>query len=107
VLFAGDLIFKGRIPFVGDADSRLWLNALDKLIALQPKVLVPATAAPRTTHRDLVLTRDYSSTCASRWAARWQSAVFRRGYATTDWSMYEQMPAFREAHRRNAYNTTS
>jgi glyoxylase-like metal-dependent hydrolase (beta-lactamase superfamily II) len=33
VLYTGDLVFKGRIPFVGDADSKKWLNALDKLIA--------------------------------------------------------------------------
>jgi glyoxylase-like metal-dependent hydrolase (beta-lactamase superfamily II) len=34
VLFAGDLVFRGRIPFVGDADSASWIAALDKLFAL-------------------------------------------------------------------------
>ncbi|OYY12354.1 MAG: MBL fold metallo-hydrolase, partial [Polynucleobacter sp. 35-46-11] len=29
VLFAGDLVFRGRIPFVGNADSKGWLKALD------------------------------------------------------------------------------
>ena len=30
---------------------------------------------------------------------------FDEAYEQTDWSLYERMPAFREAHRRNAYNT--
>lgn len=41
ILFAGDLVFKGRIPFVGQADSRLWLESLNKLLALKPRILVP------------------------------------------------------------------
>ena len=30
-LFTGDLVFSGRVPFVGDADSRRWLAAMDEL----------------------------------------------------------------------------
>ena len=40
-LFAGDLMFAGRIPFVGDADSGQWLRALDVLLALKPAQVVP------------------------------------------------------------------
>ena len=29
VLFAGDMVFRGRIPFVGQADSGQWIKALD------------------------------------------------------------------------------
>lgn len=39
-LFTGDLIFIGRVPYVGDADSRSWLVAIDKLIAFKPKFLI-------------------------------------------------------------------
>jgi glyoxylase-like metal-dependent hydrolase (beta-lactamase superfamily II) len=107
VLFAGDLIFKGRIPFVGDADSRLWLNALDKLIALQPKALVPGHGgASDDPIGDLTLTRDYLKYVREQMGRAVANLLsFEEAYATTDWSMYEQMPAFREAHRRNAYNT--
>jgi glyoxylase-like metal-dependent hydrolase (beta-lactamase superfamily II) len=107
VLFAGDLIFKGRIPFIGDADSRLWLNALDKLIALQPKVLVPGHGgASDDPIADLTLTRDYLKYVREQMGRAVENLLsFDEAYATTDWSMYEQMPAFREAHRRNAYNT--
>ncbi len=33
LLFAGDLVFRGRIPFVGQADSGRWISALDTLLA--------------------------------------------------------------------------
>ena len=41
VLFAGDLYFTGRIPFVGDADSAAWLVALDSMLDVDPKVVIP------------------------------------------------------------------
>ena len=31
VLYSGDLIFEGRVPFVGDADTRHWLETLQAL----------------------------------------------------------------------------
>ena len=45
MLFAGDLMFAGRVPFVGNADSNGWLAAIDKMIALQPAVVVPGHGA--------------------------------------------------------------
>lgn len=107
VLFAGDLVFKGRVPFVGDADSRRWLNALDKLIALQPKVLVPGHGgASDDPIGDLTLTRDYLRYVRQQMGRAVEDLTpFEEAYENTDWSMYEKMPAFREAHRRNAYNT--
>jgi glyoxylase-like metal-dependent hydrolase (beta-lactamase superfamily II) len=36
VLFAGDLVFRGRIPFVGNADSKGWLSALDQIGRINP-----------------------------------------------------------------------
>ena len=41
VLFAGDLVFRGRIPFVGNADSKGWLLALDEIERLNPKTVIP------------------------------------------------------------------
>jgi glyoxylase-like metal-dependent hydrolase (beta-lactamase superfamily II) len=107
VLFTGDLIFKGRVPFIGDADSRLWLNALDRLIAMQPKVLVPGHGgASDDPIGDLTLTRDYLKYVREQMGrAVAELLPFDEAYEQTDWSMYAQMPAFREAHRRNAYNT--
>ena len=36
MLFAGDLFFTGRIPFVGEADSKVWLGALDDMLKIAP-----------------------------------------------------------------------
>ena len=106
VLFAGDLVFRGRVPFVGDADSRAWIAALDKLIALKPRVLVPGHgASPRTAGTDLVFTRDYLQFLRTQMGRAARNLVpFDEAYAATDWSKYRSMPAFNEANRVNAYN---
>jgi cyclase len=41
VLFAGDLIFQGRYPFMRDGDSQKWLSALKKIRDLNFEILVP------------------------------------------------------------------
>lgn len=106
VLYAGDLVFRGRVPFVGDADSRAWIGALDKLIALKPKVLVPGHGAPsRTPNADLVFTRDYLNFLRAQMGQAARDLVpFEEAYEKTDWSKYRAMPAFDEANRVNAYN---
>ena len=49
VLFAGDLVFRNRIPFVGQADSRHWIQALDALLTFDAKAdRARATARCRT-----------------------------------------------------------
>ena len=106
VLYAGDVVFRGRVPFVGDADSRAWIAALDKLIAVHPRILVPGHGAPsRTPRADLVFTRDYLSYLRSSMGEAARNLVpFDEAYDKTDWSKYRAMPAFNEANRVNAYN---
>jgi glyoxylase-like metal-dependent hydrolase (beta-lactamase superfamily II) len=107
VLFAGDLVFRGRIPFVGNADSRKWIASLDALIAWRPAVVVPghgpASTAPAA---DLALTRDYLAHLRRTMgdAAR-NLEPFEEAYAKADWSRFESLPLFRAANRMNAYNT--
>jgi glyoxylase-like metal-dependent hydrolase (beta-lactamase superfamily II) len=107
VLYAADLVFKGRVPFVGDADSKLWLAALDKLIAFDAKILVPGHGEASTEPMaDLTLTRDYLRFLRREMGKAVDDLIpFDEAYAATDWSGYARMPAFREANRRNAYNT--
>jgi glyoxylase-like metal-dependent hydrolase (beta-lactamase superfamily II) len=107
VLFAGDLAFRGRIPYVGQADSRGWIAALSRLIATAPEVIVPGHG-PMSTHPldDLRLTRDYLQylrTTMGQAAASMEP--FDEAYARTDWSAFEGLPLFRTANRMNAYNT--
>ncbi len=107
VLFAGDMVFRGRIPFVGQADSRQWIAALEVLLAFDPAVVVPGHGPLSTTAReDLQLTRDYLGFLreAMGKAAR-DLEPFDEAYARTDWSRFEQLPLFRAANRMNAYNT--
>ena len=107
VLFAGDLAFRGRIPYVGQADSHGWIQALSRLIDAAPAVIVPGHG-PASTEAlaDLKLTRDYLQylrDTMGRAAADMQP--FDEAYAATDWSAFEALPLFRAANRMNAYNT--
>ncbi|MFX6597549.1 MBL fold metallo-hydrolase, partial [Acinetobacter baumannii] len=40
VIYSGDILFIGRIPFVGDADSKRWLSTMEQLLAMKPGTLV-------------------------------------------------------------------
>lgn len=106
-LFSGDLVFSGRVPFVGDADSRRWLAAMDQLLRLNPRVMVPGHgAASRDAASDLAFTRDYLRylrTTMGRAAADMQP--FEQAYLQTNWDRYRDMPAFDAANRANAYGT--
>ncbi len=107
VLYAADLIFIGRVPFVGDADSRNWLVAIDKLIKFKPKFMI--TGHGEASHApvdDLVFTRDYLKYIRKVMGQAVADFVpFDQAYAKADWSHYVNMPAFNEANRENAFNT--
>ena len=107
VLFAGDLVFRGRIPFVGQADSRSWVQALGGLIALQPRIIVPGHGP--LSHEplpDLQLTRDYLLHLRQAMGeAAANLEPFEEAYARADWRRFEALPLFRAANRMNAYNT--
>lgn len=105
VLFAGDLVFLGRVPFVGDADSAGWIAAMDKLIALKPKVLVPGHGGiSRKPNADLEFTRDYLKFLRTHMGRAARDMVpFEEAYEKTDWSKYRFVPAFNDANRINAY----
>jgi len=107
VLFAGDLFFQGRIPFVGQADSRLWIQALNRLMKYQPKIVIPghgpASINPMV---DMTMTRDYLLYLRKTMGeAAKNMEPFEEVYAKTDWSRFESIPLFRVANRMNAYNT--
>ncbi len=106
VTFAGDLLFRGRVPFVGDADTAQWLQALDRLIAAKPAVLVPGHGPASTDPQaDLALTRDYLRYLRETMARGVSELMsFDEAYEATDWSAWVDVPAFGEANRANAYN---
>ena len=107
VLFAGDLVFRSRIPFVGQADSRHWIVALDSLLAFDTKVIVPGHGPISSeAAKDMRLTRDYLvylRTAMGKAAKNLEP--FEEAYPATDWTRFEHLPLFRFANRMNAYNT--
>lgn len=107
VLYTGDLVFRGRVPFVGDADSKAWLAALNKLIAMHPRVMVAGHgAASIKPEVDLKFTRDYLAYLRNQMGRAVDDLVpFDEAYAHTNWSAYAKLPAFEQANRPNAYNT--
>ena len=106
VLFAGDLVFRGRIPFVGNADSKGWLLALDEIEKLNPSVVIPGHGAySAKPAEDITFTRAYLKYLReSMSTAALNMDPFEDAYQQTDWSEYEGMPLFRAANRMNAYN---
>ncbi|WP_019042824.1 MBL fold metallo-hydrolase [Comamonas testosteroni] len=107
VLFIGDVVFRNRIPYVGQADSRHWIAALDELLKLPVKVMVPghgpASEQPR---QDMQLTRDYLHYLREAMGkAAANLDPFDEAYQATDWSRFSAYPLFKEANRMNAYNT--
>ena len=107
VLLAGDLVFRGRIPFVGQADSGRWIAALDRLIGFGADLIVPGHGPASTSAQaDLQLTRDYLQHLRLTMgeAAR-NLDPFEEAYARADWSRFSQLPLFAVANRINAYNT--
>lgn len=106
-LFAGDLFFSGRLPFVGNADSKRWLQALDRMLDVQPAVVVPGHGpASRTPRDDMLLTQRYLRYLREQMGNAVQELLsFEEAYARTDWSPFKDYPAFTQANRLNAYGT--
>lgn len=105
VLLSGDIIFEGRIPFVGDANTRHWAQVLERMETEQLVALIPGHGSVAENPNDAIsLTRRYLSFLRDRMAQAVEEFVpFDDAYAATDWSDFEQLPAFEEANRRNAY----
>jgi glyoxylase-like metal-dependent hydrolase (beta-lactamase superfamily II) len=107
VLFAGDVVQNGRIPFMNadDVDTANWLRSLDKVEKLDPKFIIPGHGHPSTDAKDAIaFTRDYITyvrAAMGKAAADWSD--FDTAYAHTDWSKYKTMPAFDANNRGNAY----
>ena len=105
VLLSGDIIFEGRVPFVGNADTRHWLEVMEKLETGGLNVLIPghgpASTDPAST---IAMTRKYVAYLRETMGAAVEEFTpFDEAYASTDWSAFEALPAFAEANRINAY----
>lgn len=105
VLFSGDIIFEGRIPFVGSADSKKWLETLTRLETDGLNALVPghgpASKDPKNT---ISLTRRYLAHLRQVMGTGIEDLTpFDEVYAEADWTEFKNLPAFEEGNRINAY----
>ncbi len=105
VLFSGDVIFDGRIPWLGDADTVNWLETLDRIKKAKPAAIIPGhgelsndpAALINLTYSYLKFVREKMKMAVDDWVS------FDDAYAGVDWGRYSKLPAFNEANRRNAY----
>jgi glyoxylase-like metal-dependent hydrolase (beta-lactamase superfamily II) len=105
VLYSGDVIFEGRVPFLGSANTGLWLKVLQEMQSNELAALVPGhgphQGAPVTavglTYRYLAALRTAMGVAVE------ELTPFDEVFSATDWSEFAQLPAFDAAHRRNAY----
>jgi glyoxylase-like metal-dependent hydrolase (beta-lactamase superfamily II) len=107
VLFAGDIVQNGRIPFMNsdDVSTTHWLRALDEVAKLDPKFIVPGHGRTSTAAKQAIgFTRDYIRYLREKMTAAVQNWTdFDVAYAQADWSKYRDMPAFGSNNRGNAY----
>jgi len=105
VLFSGDVIFDGRIPWLGNADTGNWLKMLERIETDKPAAIVPGHGGLSSDPAALVrLTREYLSFVREQMAEAVDNWVpFDEAYEQVDWGDYEYLPAFFEANRINAY----
>jgi len=107
VLFAGDVVQNGRIPFMNadDVDTANWLRSLAEVETLAPKFIIPGHGRPSANAKDAIaFTRDYISFARAAMAKAAEDWVdFDTAYDRIDWSKYKDIPAFDVNNRANAY----
>ena len=105
VLFSGDIIFEGRVPFLGDSNTKKWLSTLINMETGNITALIPGHGpAAKDPKQAIRATRRY----LEKVRGVMESAVrnmddFAETYDKTDWSEFSHLPAFEAANRRNAY----
>ena len=58
VLFASDLIFQGRYPYIFDADIPAWIGALNRLLEFEAEVIIPGHGV-RVGKAEMLVLRHY------------------------------------------------
>ncbi len=105
VLFSGDIIFEGRVPFLGDSNTKRWVQVLERMEHEKLVALVPGHGGVGAKPNEAIgLTRRYLSFLREQMDQAVNEMIpFDEVYAGIDWSEFKDLPAFSEANRRNAY----
>ncbi len=105
VLFSGDIIFGGRVPFIGGGSTSKWINTLTGMEqGLTLNLLVPGHGPASDSPADAIkLTKSYLNFMREVMGnAVEEMEEFVDAYEDTDWSDFEDMPAFSSVNRLNA-----
>ena len=109
VLFGGDVLYGGRVPFLDspETDITRWLQGLEYIAGLEDQVryIIPGHGTLSANARQVVeATRDYILYVREAMARAVRDFVpFDEAYRNTDWSRYENLPAFDASNRGNAF----
>lgn len=109
VLFGGDVIYGGRVPFLDspETDIKRWLAGLDTIAGLkgQVKYVIPGHGDVSEDPQQVVeATRNYILYVQKAMSEAVKGLVpFDEAYRNIDWSRYAKLPAFDASNRGNAY----
>jgi glyoxylase-like metal-dependent hydrolase (beta-lactamase superfamily II) len=110
VVFSGDIIYGGRLPFLGseEVSTKNWLRGLSYLDTLDPapRFIIPGHGTASADARAAIdFTRNYIEYLRTEMGkAVSELRSFDQAYADTDWSRYREVPTFKQANRQNAYH---
>jgi glyoxylase-like metal-dependent hydrolase (beta-lactamase superfamily II) len=104
-LYSGDIIFEGRIPFVGDADIIEWAKTIEMVSRMPVTYFIPghgrASDEPKQT---MDLTHRYLNFLLDNFRPVVEDMKeFDEAYDSIDWSEFETEVAFDKANRKNAF----
>jgi glyoxylase-like metal-dependent hydrolase (beta-lactamase superfamily II) len=97
VLFASDLIFQGRYPFVFDADIPAWIDALKRLQEYQAEVIIPGHGV-RCTAMDIRWLMEY---LLSTWQLT--EAHIQQGHSLEEACADPRYPIFSEGKKEKLH----
>jgi glyoxylase-like metal-dependent hydrolase (beta-lactamase superfamily II) len=107
ILFAGDIVQNGRIPFMASAavNTKNWLKGLEEVATLAPPFIIPGHGHPASDAKEAIaFTHDYIAFLRETMGEAVQQWMeFNVAYQAVDWSVYRSLPAFAASNRGNAY----
>ena len=105
VLITGDLLFTGRIPFVGGDNTKQWVSRIDELAKLPAEWIIPGHGAAFNDFSiGSKLTKNYLNLLLKTMTEGVEELLsFDEIYTNTNWSEFENLPAFKSGNRLNAY----
>ena len=105
VLFSGDIIFGGRVPFIGGGSTIKWVETLAEMAkGLDLNILVPGHGDASTDPAQAIkLTSSYIVYMREVMGAAVEDLEeFVEAYEAADWSEFSSLPAFDNVNRMNA-----